>query len=90
MAVPALPFMMEFTESTGIEVIVLDLNHTDEERKITEAVGGKLVKKYKLRDWVFQKQKAIRASYLPIVFRDENHKSFNLVADSELPVRCKC
>lgn len=52
--------------------------------KITEAVGGKLVKKYKLRDWVFARQRYWGEPF-PIVF-DENHKSY-LVADSELPVR---
>lgn len=75
----------EFAKKYDIEVIVLDVNDTDEERKrITEAVGGKLVKKYKLRDWVFARQRYWGEPF-PIVF-DENHKSY-LVADSELPVR---
>jgi leucyl-tRNA synthetase len=75
----------EFAKKYDIEVIVLDVNDTDEERKrITEVVGGKLVKKYKLRDWVFARQRYWGEPF-PIVF-DENHKSY-LVADSELPVR---
>lgn len=51
--------------------------------KITEAVGGKLVSKYKLREWVFARQRYWGEPF-PIVF-DENHKAY-AVADSELPV----
>ena len=52
-------------------------------RKITEFVGGKMVTKYKLRDWVFARQRYWGEPF-PIVF-DENHKSY-LVADKDLPV----
>lgn len=51
--------------------------------KITEAVGGRLVSKYKLREWVFARQRYWGEPF-PIVF-DENHKAY-AVADSELPV----
>lgn len=52
--------------------------------KITEAFGGKLVKQYKLKDWVFSRQRYWGEPF-PIVF-DENHASY-VVADSELPIR---
>lgn len=52
--------------------------------KITEAFGGKLVKQYKLKDWVFSRQRYWGEPF-PIVF-DENHMSY-VVADSELPVK---
>jgi leucyl-tRNA synthetase len=52
-------------------------------RVITAKVGGKLVTKYKLREWVFARQRYWGEPF-PIVF-DENHKSF-VVADSELPI----
>ena len=51
--------------------------------KITVKVGGKIVTKYKLRDWVFARQRYWGEPF-PIVF-DENHKPY-LVADKELPV----
>lgn len=51
--------------------------------KITESVGGKLVKKYKLRDWVFARQRYWGEPF-PIVF-DSDHKSY-LVSDKCLPV----
>ena len=51
--------------------------------KITEKVGGKVVSKYKLKDWVFARQRYWGEPF-PIVF-DENRKSFS-VADKELPV----
>ena len=51
--------------------------------KITEFVGGKLVTKYRLKDWVFARQRYWGEPF-PIVY-DENHKPY-LVADSELPV----
>lgn len=53
-------------------------------KKITEFVGGKMVTKYKLRDWVFARQRYWGEPF-PIVF-DENHKSY-LVADKDLPVK---
>jgi leucyl-tRNA synthetase len=34
-----------------------DLDSAEARKKITEAVGGKLVTKYKLRDWVFSRQR---------------------------------
>lgn len=51
--------------------------------KITEKVHGKIVSKYKLKDWVFARQRYWGEPF-PIVF-DENHKSY-AVADKELPV----
>lgn len=51
--------------------------------KITEKVGGKLASTYKLKDWVFARQRYWGEPF-PIVF-DENHISY-AVADSELPV----
>lgn len=75
----------EFAKKYGIEILDIEVVDTDEERKrITDIVGGKLVKKYKLRDWVFARQRYWGEPF-PIVF-DEKHKSY-LVADSELPVR---
>ncbi len=52
--------------------------------KITEDAGGKLVSQYKLKDWVFARQRYWGEPF-PIVF-DEDHKSY-VVADSELPVK---
>ena len=52
--------------------------------KITEDFGGKLVKQYKLKDWVFSRQRYWGEPF-PIVF-DKDHVSY-VVADSELPVR---
>jgi len=34
-----------------------DLSSTDAQKEITKAVGGKIVTKYKLRDWVFSRQR---------------------------------
>lgn len=51
--------------------------------KITEKVHGKIVSKYKLKDWVFARQRYWGEPF-PIVF-DENHKSY-AVADKDLPV----
>ncbi len=51
--------------------------------KITEAVGGKLTSQYRLKDWVFARQRYWGEPF-PIVF-DENHESY-VVADKELPV----
>jgi leucyl-tRNA synthetase len=51
--------------------------------KITEKVGGKLTSTYKLKEWVFARQRYWGEPF-PIVF-DENHVSY-AVADSELPV----
>jgi leucyl-tRNA synthetase len=52
--------------------------------KITEAFGGTFVKQYKLKDWVFSRQRYWGEPF-PIVF-DEHHTSY-VVADSELPVK---
>lgn len=51
--------------------------------KITEDAGGKLVSQYKLKDWVFARQRYWGEPF-PMVF-DENHTPY-AVADSELPV----
>ena len=51
--------------------------------KITESVGGKLVKKSKLRDWVFARQR-YWGEPIPLVY-DKNGKMYP-VAISELPV----
>lgn len=59
------------------------MDSNEAKKQITEFVGGKMVKKYKLRDWVFARQRYWGEPF-PIVF-DENHKPY-LVADSELPV----
>lgn len=51
--------------------------------KITEAVGGKLVKKSKLRDWIFARQR-YWGEPIPLVY-DKNGKLYPVHA-SELPV----
>ncbi|MEN9852160.1 MAG: leucine--tRNA ligase, partial [Candidatus Parcubacteria bacterium] len=51
--------------------------------KIVEKVGGRVKSQYKLRDWVFARQRYWGEPF-PIVF-DDQHKSY-AVADSELPV----
>lgn len=63
------------------------INSEDARIKITEKVGGKIVSKFKLKDWVFARQRYWGEPF-PIVFReDENgsRKSY-AVADKELPV----
>jgi leucyl-tRNA synthetase len=58
---------------------------SDEARKkLTDAAQGKLVSQYKLKDWVFARQRYWGEPF-PIVF-DENHVAY-AVADSELPVK---
>ncbi len=74
---------------TGAGVLVNSGDHdglTSEEacKKITEVVGGKLLSRYRLKDWVFARQRYWGEPF-PIVF-DENHVA-HVVADSELPVR---
>ncbi len=59
------------------------LSSAEAKVKITEAVGGKLVSQYKLKDWTFARQRYWGEPF-PIVF-DENHTSY-AVADKELPV----
>ncbi len=60
-------------------------------RKIVDFVGGKMVTKYKLRDWVFARQRYWGEPF-PIVSRIEKDSIGNevkknyLVADTELPV----
>ncbi len=51
--------------------------------RITEAVGGKLVSQYRLKDWVFARQRYWGEPF-PIVF-DDSHRAY-VVADKELPV----
>ncbi len=52
--------------------------------KITEKIGGKFISQYKLKDWVFARQRYWGEPF-PIVF-DDKHVAY-AVADSELPVR---
>ncbi len=59
--------------------------------KITESVGGKVVTRYKLREWVFARQRYWGEPF-PIVFAtDENGKVVDsmhyAVADTELPIK---
>jgi leucyl-tRNA synthetase len=63
------------------------LESEEAKKQITKFVGGNMVTKYKLRDWVFARQRYWGEPF-PVVFgKDENsnHKSY-LVADSELPI----
>jgi leucyl-tRNA synthetase len=53
-------------------------------KKITEDAEGKLVSQYKLKDWVFARQRYWGEPF-PMVF-DENHVP-HAVADSELPIK---
>ena len=60
-------------------------------QKITEYVGGEIVKKYKLKDWVFARQRYWGEPF-PIVFETSedgtvDYKKPHLVANSELPIR---
>ncbi len=70
----------EFAEKFSIEILDVPFVDTDE---VLEKTGGKKVVKYKLREWVFARQRYWGEPF-PIVF-DENHKSY-VVADSELPI----
>ena len=78
----------EFAKKYNLEIREIEVEDTDEERKkITEKVGGKIVSKYKLKDWVFARQRYWGEPF-PIVFDiDENggRKSY-AVSDKELPV----
>ncbi len=60
------------------------LTSEEAKRKLTEAAGGAPISQYKLKDWVFARQRYWGEPF-PMVF-DENHTAF-AVADSELPVR---
>jgi leucyl-tRNA synthetase len=60
-----------------------DLSNSEAKKKITEDAGGKLVSQYRLKDWVFARQRYWGEPF-PIVF-DKNHKAYT-VADSELPI----
>jgi leucyl-tRNA synthetase len=59
------------------------LSSEEAKEKIAQAAGGKIKSQYKLRDWVFARQRYWGEPF-PVVF-DENHNSY-VVADSELPV----
>lgn len=61
-----------------------DLTSEEARKKLTEDVGGEFVSQYKLKDWVFARQRYWGEPF-PMVF-DENHIAYP-VADSELPVR---
>ncbi|MFO0743653.1 MAG: class I tRNA ligase family protein [Candidatus Paceibacterota bacterium] len=63
------------------------MNSEEARIKITEKVGGKIVSKYKLKDWVFARQRYWGEPF-PIVFAEDengNRKSY-AVADKDLPV----
>ncbi|MDQ5957148.1 MAG: leucyl-tRNA synthetase [Patescibacteria group bacterium] len=67
------------------------LSSEDAKNKITEKVKGKVVKKYKLRDWVFARQRYWGEPF-PIVFavNEDGSTDYNkpyLVSDVELPVK---
>ncbi len=64
-----------------------DIDSKEARIKITEKVGGKIVSKYKLKDWVFARQRYWGEPF-PIVFAEDengNRKSY-AVANKELPV----
>ncbi len=89
MAVPAHDERdFEFAKKYNLEIREIEVKDTDEERKrITEQVSGKIVSKYKLKDWVFARQRYWGEPF-PIVFAEDengNRKSY-AVADNELPV----
>lgn len=70
----------------GVQINSQEFNGMNSEEariKITEKVEGKIVSKYKLKDWVFARQRYWGEPF-PIVF-DENKKSY-VVTDKELPV----
>lgn len=74
----------QFAKKYNLEIREIEVIDKEEERKrITKKVGGKIVSKYKLKDWVFARQR-YWGELFPIVF-DENRKSY-AVADKELPV----
>ena len=60
------------------------LPNTTASIEITKLIGAKMTSQYKLKDWVFARQRYWGEPF-PIVF-DESHTPF-LVADSELPVK---
>ena len=59
------------------------LSSEEVSEKVIEAAGGRKKSQYKLRDWVFARQRYWGEPF-PIVF-DDNHTPY-VVADSELPV----
>ncbi len=81
--------VIETGEDVTVDGVLVDsgeftgLSSVEARIKITEKVNGSLAKTYKLKDWVFARQRYWGEPF-PIVF-DENHVSY-VVADSELPV----
>lgn len=63
--------------------VYTDTESKDARKKITESLGGKIVTKSKLRDWVFARQR-YWGEPIPIVY-DKEGKMYPL-AESELPV----
>lgn len=80
----------ELFDDEGILINSGEFNGMNSEKarvKITEKVGGKMVSKYKLKDWVFARQRYWGEPF-PIVFAEDkngNRKSY-AVADKDLPV----
>jgi leucyl-tRNA synthetase len=60
------------------------LSSLEAKEKLTADAGGKRISQYKLKDWVFARQRYWGEPF-PIVF-DEHHTPY-AVADSELPVK---
>jgi leucyl-tRNA synthetase len=60
------------------------LSSEEAKTRLTEIAGGKQISQYKLKDWVFARQRYWGEPF-PIVF-DAGHKAY-VVADSELPVK---
>jgi leucyl-tRNA synthetase/8-oxo-dGTP pyrophosphatase MutT (NUDIX family) len=72
-------------EGTLVQSGIYDgLTSEEARKKITEDVGGEFISQYKLKDWVFARQRYWGEPF-PMVF-DENHVAYP-VADSELPVK---
>ncbi len=86
------PFLCYSEEGLLINSEEFDGLTSEEARtKITEYVGGKVVTKYKLRDWVFARQRYWGEPFPVVYATNENgERDVNagpiMVADSELPV----